>query len=436
MESILIITVIIFISLILAQKNSLFLLLVPFALAQREGLFINPEIFRVEGFSYYRDIILFLYLIIFFIHRKKLKNAIDDNIIDKLFKFYSFYLILLILYTLSMGVINFRVLTIFRIFFYITLYYHFFKVIFNSVTYHQFNQFFNFLFFLNIISSVLYIFDSSGFLNIFPHQSYMELGLFGINFSRDFVTIPIFSALFFITSLVFVNNRNLKTLPKIVHIVNILLSLIVMLLTFTRGFLLAYIIIVVIVLLIELKNKKFFNFLLVGLIMILSSYLIILSFNVYVDFLISRFELLSKSNYFEETNVSMRILLYEMSLETIGKSVITFLFGTGYNQMIMDYFTLRYSAWTGDSMWPMNIVFTGIIGVVILFFIIFASSYKSLRKYFSTKNDFYLIIFLWILYIFFTSFNGEGFMDVRGLGFIPIALVQCRKICFQINKGN
>jgi len=424
MLSIIVIIIFLAISFTAGLKNPLFFLIFPFSIIQGPGVFIDQSVFTFAGFGLQRDLLIIVYAIIAFILVKRpVKNEVSW--IDKIFLIYIVYISLLLLFSFFIGYINWRTVSIFRIFLYIPIYFFIFKIIFSTVTKEQFIKFLHFGFIITIISSILYIINSSEIIKIFPFKAYEQVGFGSQSFSRDFLTIPIFWALYFIISLVFLQNNKFYFGNKKSHVFYFIVAIIVMLFTFTRGIFIAFVFITFLSFFLTSKMKiknKVTNYTLIFLLLVLSIYLIVHLFSGQIVYFSKRNDLLI-SGGLEEGNTAYRILLYTISFQMISASKISLLFGLGFSQAIMDYFNKISLAWMGDTMWPFFIVYTGFVGVFIILFIIVGSLITAYRKYKKTGNIFHKILFLWILLIFMLSFNGAGFNDGYGIAMLPIALL-------------
>ena len=152
-----------FLSIYLGRKNPLFFLIFPFALSQGPGAFIDtrtvlivPDLF-LAGKNILKDIIIF-YLLGVIIY---LRNKVQMHIAYKSpMKWLSVYYIFLICATLMLYGTGNEAISIIRLFLYMVLGYYLLILLFSSVKYEQFINFFNILFWVNAIQSILYVLNS------------------------------------------------------------------------------------------------------------------------------------------------------------------------------------------------------------------------------------------------------------------------------------
>ena len=425
MYSIIVLFIYIIIAFLLSEKNHLFLLIIPFAIAQGAGAFIDASIFSLGGLGFSRDlIILFYFFIVLSSFNSKVK--IFSNI-DRLMKLYILFLVLLIPFSIYTTGSGWRIFTIFRIFAYIPLYYILFVYIFSSVTLNKFNKFIKFMLILNIISSTLYILNSNQIINIFP-VSYEQFYYMGESFYRDFATIPILYGFMFILSILGLLTNWKIDINRRLLIINFIVSCLVLLFTFTRGLLISFsIIILAAIIMMIFRGKKLisaFGKIMMASIIIFTTFVLIVNiFPAQLQFFTARNEQISQTGGLENVpNVVSRLNLLYYTSYYIGSNLVNALFGMGYSQEYMLKMQNINGAWGGDIMWPFFVVFTGIAGALFILIIALKFTFYSFKNYINSSD--YLFLFCFFLFVFYlmTSVNSAGFNDGTGIAMIPFAL--------------
>jgi hypothetical protein len=414
-----------------SKKNPLFYLLFPFAVIQSHGAFLDLDFFYVGGFGYRRDLIVLSYVVVALVveHKKSRVRFLGNT----LFWLYLAYLLIILIVSAYTADVAWRAFTIFRIFAYIPIYYFLFTRIFSSVTKQQFIEFINVLLGISVVSSALYIANSSHLVSIFPYEPYQGIYFQGESFSRDFATIPIFHAFVFLLSVVLLLSKSHEFFKKEWLQLNLVLSIVVALFTFTRGLVIAMGVSLILVLLMNFlvnsgsrKRNIAYALLWLGVvsvvIMLLPRY-----FPSEVDYFLHRSDELTQESL-ESTTFGYRIDLVSEAADNIKHSNVTTIFGVGFDQYYMDMMLRMSGAWGGDIMWPFFILFTGVLGTlyfIILILVYVIGSFISFKKH---GGFVYVLCFVWLCYTLMRSMNSEGFNDGTGLAMIPFALYTVEKL--------
>ncbi len=426
MHSWLIVLFFLILSVILGRRNNLYYLIFPFAIVQGPGAYIDPETFFFGGLAFARDIIIFSYLLL----ALKLGGLKSGFIkLNKVISLYSIYLIFLLLVSFGMLNISWRIFSIFRIFVYIPLYYYAFVRILSSVSRYQFLQAFNAIFYINIVSSVLYILNSANVFPIFPFDPWIVIEDGTRTFFRDLLTAPIFYSYVLLLALTMLFNKEYLGIRKVVVYTNIFLAIVVLFFTFTRGDVINFIIIIILLALLHILYsqgnfiKKMASLLLTGLMISLSWMVIVKVFPNQVEYFISRYTSL-ESGILQDGTFYYRIDLLSRAWDAIstgGKDIL--LFGTGFSQAEMSSMIAISGSWMGDIMWPFFIIYNGLLGTILFLGVIIAGIMTALKYYTRSGNLWYEFIFLALIYNLLRSINGPGFNDATGLAMIPFALL-------------
>lgn len=362
-----------FLSIYFGRKNPLYFLIFPFALSQGPGAFIDtrtvliaPEVF-LHGKNILKDIIIF-YLIGVVIY---LRNKININVAYRTpMKWLTIYVIFLISTTLIFYGTAYEAIAVIRLFVYMVLGYYLLILLFSSVKYNQFIDFFNILFWVNAIQSVLYVLNSSKVIHIFDASMlYREIESDSsmASFIRDFSTIPMFSNLLFTYGFISLI-LNEDVFNKKALYASLVTYPLVMLFTFTRSILFSVglQVIIAFVILIKLKPTRIFR-----------PYLIALFIGALIMFGIAKSNFSDEFGYFservegaiserqDEENVNIRIQYHEKAWELLSTNNTIF-FGNGLNKKLESDMG-DVGAWSADSTIPFLLIFTGIAGVIIYY---------------------------------------------------------------------
>lgn len=397
-----------FLSIYFGRKNPIFFLVFPLALLQGPGAFIDTRTVLVApnlflGSNILKDITIF-YMIGVIIY---LRNRINLNLVLKTpMKWLTIYILFLVLSTLVSYGTSYEGIAVIRLFLYMVFGYYLLILLFSAVSYQQFVQFFNILFWVNAVQSVLYVLNSSKTLAIFDESMIfreIEAGTGLDSFIRDFSTIPMFSGLLFMYGIVsLILNENVFN-KKAIYATLITYPF-VLLYTFTRSNLLGagLQVIIVLIIIIKLKPTK-----------ILRPYIIVLFIGGMVLLGIVKNNFGSEFGYFsdrmegvtsegvEEGNVNLRIQYHEKAWELLSMNSSLWI-GNGLNKELETSMG-ELGAWAGDSTIPFLLIYTGIIGVLIfywnqLYFIILC-----IRNSFYGMNSLAIALFSGLFVSFFTS---------------------------------
>ena len=413
-------------SLLLGRRNNLYYLIFPFSLVQGPGAFIDPDAFYIGGLAFARDFILLSYLwlaITIGKSRGEVKNA------NRLILVYTGYLFILLMLTILKLGFSFRVLTIFRIFLYIPLYYYFFVRIFSSVSKDQFIEAVNAIFYVNILSAVLYILNSANIVPIFPFDPWIVIEEGARVFYRDLLTAPLFYSYVFLMALTMLFNKEYLGIRKLVVYINICLSIVVLFFTFTRGDVFNFIFIMIIMAFIHIlySQNTLINkmaAMVLALFMITTSWLVISEiFPNQMEYFLSRYTSL-ESGILQDGTFYYRIDLLNRAWDAIStgaKDIL--LFGTGFSQAEMSNMIAVSGSWMGDIMWPFFIIYNGLLGTFLFLGVIIAGIMTAFKYYIRSGNLWFEFIFLALIYNLLRSINGPGFNDATGLAMIPFALL-------------
>jgi hypothetical protein len=414
-------------SLILGRKNPLFYLIFPMALVSGPGAFIDPrtvlignDIFII-GSNMYKDVIIF-YLIAVAISlstRFKIKPFFKTPILQ-----YGFYILLLIILTLTSSGTDYGGLSMMRLFLYMVMGFFLLLIIFSTASYVQFISFFNMLFWATAVLSVFYVLNSSKVVPVFYQESlYSEIETGNSSFFRDFATMPYFSNLLFI--LAFTDNL-LKTKIFNSKASRFLLVVypFVLLYTFTRSLLLATILscLVVVAIVAVKKSIFFFNKKIIA-VLILGSVIFFVLQSKFGDELAYFTERINsaKTEGANEENVLIRAAYLSKSYDIVSGQSVLFT-GVGLNRQHDD--KMNYiGAWQADSTLPFLLIYTGVVGVLFYLFLGIYFMFKSLsqiKKYF---NPISIAIFASIAISFLFSLMMGGIRWGDPFIFFPYVLI-------------
>ncbi len=413
-------------SFILGRRNHLYYLIFPFAVIQGPGAYIDPNMFSFGGLAATRDILMVAYLwLALSLARPEMKNARWN----RLLALYAGYLLILLLISVLKLGFSWRVFSIFRIFIYIPLYYYCFTRIFASVTKLQFIQAVNAVFYINALSSVLYILNSANIFQVFPFDPWIVIEDGTRTFYRDLLTVPILYGYVFLLSLVLFFNKEYLGIQKWIILLNVFLSLIVLFFTFTRGDVLnfTFIVIVLIAVNIVYSNsaliKKIAAIALVGIITAACLMVISRMFPDQLAYFLSRYSSL-ESGLLQDGSFFYRVELMNRAWDTISLGTRDILLlGTGFSQTEMVRMAEISGSWMGDTMWPFFLIFTGSVGTFLFLLLVLRAILSSLKFYTKTGNLLFEFVFVVLIFHLLRTINGPGFNDATGLAMIPFALL-------------
>lgn len=418
------------ISIYYGRKNPLFFLIFPLALMQGPGALIDtrtvlvaPEFFLL-GKNILKDITIF-YLIGVIIY---LKERIDFSLVYKTpMKWLMLYIIFLIFVTLASSGTSFEAIAVIRLFLYMVLGYYLLVLLFSATTYEQFIQFFNILFWVNAVQSVLYVLNSSKAFPIFDDSMLYREVESGVSntgsFYRDFLTIPLLSDILFIYGLTSVL-LNEKVYNRKAIYATLITYPFVLLFTFTRSMLLStgLEIFIVFIILMRFRPSK-----------VLRPYLLLLIIGAMMLFGVVKNHFKNEFSYFNnrieaaategtnESNVNIRIEYHKMAWEILSRNNALWL-GTGLNKR-HDSEMDSIGAWAGDSTIPFLLLYTGIIGVLIYYSTQMYFLLMSLRNSFFKVNSLIISLFSIICVSFLSSLLMGGNSWGNPLIFKEFALI-------------
>ncbi len=389
------------ISIYFGRKNPLFYLIFPIALVSGPGVFIDPrtvlfgdDIFLL-GRNIYKDVII-VYLLIIVFHLRK--HWMFSKISKTPIIFYGLFISFLILRTYLTSGTNYEAINVMRLFTHMILGYFLIALVFSTATSNQFISFFNSLFYITGILSILYVINSA---NIFPlyfqENLYSEIDTNQGSFFRDFNTIPYFSNFLFVLAFSLLLTQSHKFNRKAI-LSSLLTYPFVLLYTFTRSILILTLIecVLIIIILAVTRSKYLFRS---------TTFFILISF--FVIFITVQLKFQNELKYFterisdakgegaDEENVQVRIAYHLKAYEilSINNSLIL---GGGINKKF-EYEMDQIGAWTVDSTIPFLLIYTGIFGVIIYFYIGLYYLFKTLLQLKNIFNPFSLSLFSFIL---------------------------------------
>lgn len=388
-------------SLYFGRKNPLFFLIFPLALLQGPGAFIDtrtvliaPELFLL-GKNIFKDIIIFYMLaVVFYLNKKENFKLIWKTPM----KWYFVLIIFLTIITIISYGASYEAIAIIRLFLYMPLGFYLLVLILSATSYKNFMKFFNVLFIVNIIQSILYVLNSSGIFSVFDQTLiYSQLEEVSTGFMRDFNTIPIFSNLLFVYAFVEILNDKSKISKKIIYATLATYPLVI-LYTFTRSMLFITIMEIVFV---------FGVYAIYSPRKMLKPQLLLIVIGGIVLFSVIQTVFVNEFGYFnermsglsqgglQEENVDVRIRYHEKAWELLSKenSLLT---GYALNKRLEPQMT-NVGAWAADSTIPFLLLYTGIIGVLIYYWNQFYFLFLSMRNKFHQLDTLSVALFAVIL---------------------------------------
>ncbi|HZL08485.1 MAG TPA: hypothetical protein VFC65_00690 [Prolixibacteraceae bacterium] len=414
-------------SIYFGRRNPLYFLLFPIALVSGPGAFIDPRTVLFAGDNFlissnvYKDIII-VYLIFIVFH---LRDRWSFSLLWKTpMLIYAWYILALIGLTFAGSGFNYNAINVMRLFAHMILGYFLLILIFSTANSKQFISFFNTLFIATGILSICYVINSA---NIFPlfyqDNMFQEIEMDEVSFFRDFATIPYFGQLLFILALTLTlfkskeYNRNAIYLSLITYPFVVLYS-------FTRSLLGSVLFesaLIIVLLIIKSPNR----------ILRISTLFIALAFWLILGIVQTKFE--SESNYFKERvdsakeqgsetgNVQIRIA-YVIKAYDILRANNSLLLGDGISKKHQQEMA-ALGAYEADSTIPFFLINTGILGVIIYYFISFYFLFRIVSQLKNLFNPFSLALFAFMLMSMISSIIMGGFSWGDPLIFYPFALV-------------
>lgn len=381
------------ISLYLGKRNPYYYLILPFALIQGPGAFINQRItlggklFFSCSAAVFNETIFVVLLIILLINKSKEKHYIKSNL-SKFVLGYLIFILFLTLYSFIVSKNNEDVLLTVRPFIYTPICYFIWMKILSTGTKVQFYEFIKYLLLVTVVSDVLYIINSSKIFQIFEStEMYMSIEEGGSSFFRDFKSLPLFGMAAFMFSIIHLL-RKLKFIPKWILIANLILFPFVILFTFTRSYLIMGCIQVLIIFILNLSRitQFFSSFRRIAIILI----------SILTVYYVGKTVFSAPFNYFserikdalyekkDEANVSIRVEYFNTAINLLEKEN-KLLFGQGF---VRDSYPKLFEigAFGADSTVPLLIIHTGWIGVLFVYLIWTTGFYFALKTYFKTKD--------------------------------------------------
>ncbi len=414
-------------SLYFGRKNPLFYLIFPIAMVSGPGAFIDPrtvlfgaDIFTI-GKNMYKDvIILYLFLVALYLkYRYKVPIIIKSPVL-----LYSVYLLLLIVLTLSTTGTNYDAINLMRLFLYMVLGFFLMLTIFSTANSRQFIVFFNLLLWATGILSIFYVLNSSKIMPLFYQENlYQEVDFGQDSFFRDFSTIPYFSLFIFILAFTVTLLKSKIFNPKAVLLV-LCTYPIVLLYTFTRSLLAATIIeCVLIIAFIAYRNPgRIFNksTIALGLAGLILFGIVQSKFTNELGYYTERVNS-AKTEGVNEGNALIRIAYHVKAYDIVSRNNVL-LTGAGLNKQNeaeMD----TVGAWTADSTIPFLLLYTGLIGIIIYYYLGFHFLFKTWSQIKHSFNPISLTLFVTILSSTLSSFIMGGYRWGDPFIFFPFVLV-------------
>jgi hypothetical protein len=421
----------------------LFFLIFPFALVSGPGAFIDPrtvilgnDIF-LYGKNMYKDVII-LYLIAVALYLKTRYKFILFRKSPMLL--YGFYILFLIFLTLGIYGTSYDAINQMRLFTHMVLGFFLLLVVFSSANYKQFISFFNMLFWATGILSIFYVINSAKIFPIFYQETlYQDVEFGQDSFFRDFSTIPYFSHLLFI--LAFATTLLKSTLFNRKAVLFVLCTYpFVLLYTFTRSLLMATIAeCLAIVILNALNNpnrifKK--SIIIISLAGLLIWGIVQAKFTNELGYYNSRIED-AKTEGANDNNVLVRIAYHQKAYEIVTRDN-SLLLGAGLNKKNENEMS-QIGAWAADSTLPFLLIFTGVIGIVLYYYLGVYFVLKAWRQIRLSFNPLSITLFATISFALFSSLLMGGYRWGDPFIFFPYVLVVANDILmkkeYYLNKN-
>ena len=330
--------------------------------------------------------IIFIILLLYIIFIFKRGKLIINNIISRLFIFY----ILLILIIVFMSAIRYSdTVDLFktgRYLAYVPIAYFIWMKIYTSISRDDFLKLFKLILYVNLISSILYVLNSSQILHIFPQENiYLEIQFGRRFFYRDFSTIPIFGFLVTYASYSYLLSGE-KTYDNKIIYANLFSGLAVLLFTFTRFVMLSSAGGLFLVTMIYISTRKSSSntrkirvLYFLAVLIIFSGIIIYVFYDQFLYFN-SRLEK-ALINQSKEGNIELRIAYTERALDILNYTG-TQLLGPGFTKLHYDALE-SLGPFEGDSTLPVLLIHSGILGTLLLYIIFFSALliiFKNITK--------------------------------------------------------
>ena len=411
----------------MGRKNSLYYLIFPLALISGPGVLIDPRTVLVGsdlfliGKNIYKDVaVIYLFLVAFSLRKRWYANLL----LKTPMLLYGLFILVLVLLTFVVSGTSYEAMNVMRLFIYMVLGFFLLLLIFSTATMQQFISFFNILFFVTGILSILYVINSAKILPIFYQENLYELIDMGqSSFYRDFSTIPYFSHLLFILAFSLTVFKS-KDFNRIAVSFVLVTYPFVLLYTFTRSFFAVAIIectLIILILIIKKPAQIFKTSTITIIITCLLIFLIIQTkFKSQLSYFAQRIESV-KYGGAQEENVQIRIAYHLKAYELVNTHHCL-LFGGGINKKYEPEMA-RIGAWTADSTIPFLIIYTGLIGVVFYYFIGFYFLFRTIFYIRNEFNPFSLALLSLMLSSLFSSLLMGGYSWGDPFIFLPFVLV-------------
>jgi len=409
------------------RKNPLFYLIFPMAMVSGPGALIDSRtvLFGVDIFTQtknvYKDVIVvYLFLIVLYLYPRCKFSLIRKSPMG----IYGIYILFLIVYTFAISGTNYDAINVMRLFTNMVLGYFLLLLVLSTASYRQFVSFVNMLLVVTAFFSVLYVLNSSKILPIFDQKiMYEEVDEGMGGFYRDFSTIPYFSNLLFLFSFAALLLKN-KTFNRKALIAILITYPFVLLYTFTRGLLIGVIIeLIIIIVFVAWRQPR--------LIFKTSTFSIALAFVIVFGAIqmifVKEFDYYNqrmkdaKTEGTSEQNVAIRIAYHVLAYDLMSSNN-SLIIGGGISKKY-DQKMNSLGAWQADSTLPFLLIFTGIIGIVLYYYIgifILITTFKSLLRY---PHPLLLALFAFIAFSLIASLFTGGYHWGDPFIFFPYALV-------------
>lgn len=372
---------------------------------ERTVLF-GKDIFT-QSKNIYKDVIM-LYLGAVTLY---LKPQIRINIREtKPMMVMGIYLLILSVYTWAKDGWNYEAINVIRLFIYMILGFYFLYAILSTARFRQFINFFNTLFYATGVLSILYVLNSSKILPLYNTAGlYREIQQGNETFFRDFNTIPYFGSLLFIVGFSVTLMQSGIFNKRAVYLVLITYPF-VLLFSFTRTLLLLTIIqlsIVVFVIALKRPQKVFSSSLLYLMLGGLASFFIIqATFQNQVSYFSERLNN-AQNEGLKDENLAIRVAYHVTAVGILTRSG-NFLLGDGLNKANDDRMN-AVGAWAADSTIPFWLLYTGIVGVLLFYYLSFYFVHYAYKQFSRKKNPISLSLFTLITFATFSSLIMGGY---------------------------
>jgi hypothetical protein len=416
-----------FLSIYFGRKNSLYYLIFPIALVSGPGAFIDPrtvliasDVFLI-GKNIYKDVVIIYLLLIAFSLRKQWSANL---LVKSPMMMYGLFILVLMLLTFAVSGTSYEAINVMRLFIYMVLGYFLLLLIFSTARSRQFISFFNVLFFVTGIQSILYVINSTKIFSIFYQENLYEVIYMGqVSFYRDFSTIPYFSHLLFILAFSLTVFKS-KDFNQKAILFSLATYPFVLLYTFTRSFLATTLIecaLIVLILVIKSPGRIFkISTLIIAMACLSIFWIVQTKFKSQLNYFTQRVES-AKYGGAQDENVQIRIA-YHLKAYEIVKVNHCLLLGGGINKRYEPEMA-RIGAWTADSTIPFFIIYTGLIGVVFYYLIGVHFLFRTISYIRYQFNPFSSALLAIMLSSMFSSLLMGGYSWGDPFVFLPFVLV-------------